>query len=65
MEKIDNSFVVRCYNVKDRKYEAKPFDSKPQAEGFKSGAKPTDYTNVVIYPKALYNRIHGTETVKA
>lgn len=51
-------FVVKVTNTTEKKLETHYFESKAQAEAFKSRCKFTHYSNPIIYPITLFDRLH-------
>lgn len=54
-----SQFVVRVRNMTTNRQEVHYFDTKPQAEIFRSGCRPNEYISPTVYPVALYDKIAG------
>jgi hypothetical protein len=60
MTRTDSSqFVVRVKNATTNKNEEHYFDTKPQAESFRSGCKPSQYIKPVVYPVQLFDKLNA------
>lgn len=56
---LNYNFVVRVWSIKAKKVENHPHDTKASAEIFRKQCRPTEYSNVALYPKALFIKLFG------